>query len=387
MDIYVCNGKEKQGRETKYLLSNIRNNRQEIVIGDKLKKAMADKKVDVMNLTLTSDGRLVEASKDKIIQMGGILKAPAEIKDKLSLLAPAALDQTEDIMDDIIKDCLDTYLKQYSKYAKIKSIDKHNNTFVIEFTLGLNSYVLCRYDKIIYGKIEPGVYKHDIYDIKKTAYGICFDIGIQVIGISNKRTSSKIGDGTILKASNMYNEKYIVLDVLDNQSYDVDLCDTDIVYLKNNLGRSILNYIGRELNKVCENNTDITNNTNLQEYIRYDEYKKDYLQTAGLMTALNLGGSIVFGSLIAALLVTNPEIIQQGLLSELLKSGTTSEILRATWACTGGISLLGGGITMEVMNRKEDFGYMVRTAKQDYKRIKEHIEQDKTPLIGKKKLK
>lgn len=386
MDIYVCNGKEKQGNITNYLLTNIRNNRQEIVDGDKLKKAIISKRVDVMNLTLTSDNRLVEASKDKIAQLGGILKAPAEIKDKLSLLAPAVLDQTEDIMDDIIKNCLSTYLQKYSKYAKIKNIDKYNNTFVIEFTLGLNSYVLCRYDKIIYGKLEPGVYKNDIHSIKKTAYGVCFDIGIQIIGVSNKRVSSKVGDGKILKASNMYNQNYIVLDAINNQDKTVDTLDSNIEYLKQNLGRSILNYISRELNTVCENNPDIANNTNLQEYIRYDEYKKEYLQVAGIQAGFNIGGSIAFGALIAALLVTNPEIIQQGLLSELIKTGTPNQILAATWAYTGGISLAGGGIAMGVMNKKEDFGYLTRTAKADYEKIKKQIEKDKIPLVGKRKI-
>ena len=390
MDIYVCNGKEKQGNITNYLLTNIRNNRQEIVDGDKLKKAMHSKRVDVMNLTLTSDNRLVEASKDKIVQLGSILKAPAEIRDKLTPLAPIMLDHMNELIDEIIKDCIQEYIKDYSRYVKIKSIDKDNNTFVLEFTLGLNSYVLCQYDKIIYGKIEDEAYLNDKWACDKPSRsatcGICFDIGIQIVGISNKRASSKIGDGRIMKASALYNTKYIVVDLMDNQDHTIDHRDLDIKYLKSNLGRILLSYIGTELNTVCENNPDIANNTNLNDYIRYDKYKNEYIKMVGIDAALNLGGAVALGSLVAVLLITNPEIIQQGLLGDLMKTGTASEILRATWACSGGISLAAGGIGMGIMNKQEDFGYLTRTAKADYEKIKRQIEKDKVPLVGKRKM-
>lgn len=390
MDIYVCNDKDYKKGKACYLLTNVRNSRQEIVEGDKLKNAIRNKRVDVMNLTLTSDNRLIEASKDKIAQLGSILKAPAEIRDKLTPLTPIMLDHMNELIDEIIKDCIQEYIKDYSKYVNIKTIDKYNNTFVLEFTLGLNSYVLCQYDKIIYGKIEDEAYLNDKWACDKPSRsatcGICFDIGIQIVGISNKRASSKIGDGRIMKASALYDEKYIVVDLMNNHERTIDYRDLDIKYLKSNLGRILLKYIGIELNTVCENNPDIANNTNLQEYIRYDEYKKEYLQAVGIVTGVNLGGAVVFGSIIAALLISNPEIIQQGLLSELLKTGTTSEILRATWACSGAIGLAGGRAAMGVMSKKEDLGYLTRTAKADYEKIKKQIEKDRVPLVGKRKI-
>lgn len=83
MDIYICGGKQTQANNTIYLLKDVRNNREVTVTGDELKNAMRNKKVDVMNLTLTTDNRLVEASKDKIAQLGGILNAPYRIREEI----------------------------------------------------------------------------------------------------------------------------------------------------------------------------------------------------------------------------------------------------------------------------------------------------------------
>mgnify|MGYP003299339850 CR=1 FL=1 len=389
MDIYVCNGKEKQGNITNYFLSNVKNNRKEVVTSDKLKNAIRNKRVDVMNLTLTSDGRLVEASKDKIAQLSGILKAPSSIRGELNPLDTLVLDQVEDLMDEIIKDCLQSYLKEYSKYVKIKNINKDNNTFILGFTLGLNSYVTCQYDKVVYGRL--GEKPHGDYSWvqelnQRDKYGVCFDIQIQVLGISNRKTSAKIGDGEVLKASKLYNKDCIILSVESNNKNKIDYKDDDIAFLKINLGSYLLRYICRELATVCKNNPDIANNTNLDEYIKYDERKKEYIKTASITVGLNLGGAVVLGSLASALLLINPEIIQQGLLSGLIKSGTTSQILAATWTCSGAIGLGVGGYGMYHMNKKEDFGFMLRVAKHDYENIKKHIEKDRVPIVGKRKL-
>ena len=65
------------------MLKDVRNNREVTVTGDELKNAMRNRKVDIMSLTLTTDNRLVDASKNKIAQLDGILNAPYRIREEI----------------------------------------------------------------------------------------------------------------------------------------------------------------------------------------------------------------------------------------------------------------------------------------------------------------
>lgn len=358
MDIYVCGGKQTQGNNTIYLLKDVRNNKEITVSGDELKNAMKNKKVDVMNLTLTSDNRLVEASKDKIAQLGGLLNAPYRIREYLDPLNPKYVDDVEDIMDEIIRDAIETYVKDCKKYVKISSINKENNTLVLEFTLGLNSYVMCHYDKMVYGEVnqkathsERNAYGHYMSSIySKDAGAICFDIGIQVLGISNKRASSKIGSGNIIKAAEYVNDSWDAVALRLNYETDTDgkltWKDDDIDKLKKKLGKFIVSNIARELVETCENNPDIMNNTNIADYVKYDSARKEYAKGLAIVGGVSLGSTLVLTAVFTLLISISTDTIQTGLLAKIAGMGSTKEIITYILGMSGIPALaIGTGIT------------------------------------------
>lgn len=398
MDIYICGGKQTQSGKTLYLLKDVRNNREVTVTGDELKNAMRNKKVDVMNLTLTSDNRLVEASRDKIAQLSGLLNAPYSLRGYLDPLNPEYMNDVENIMDEIIKDSIEAYVKDCKKYVKISSINKENNTFVLEFTLGLNSYVMCHYDKIVYGEINQkasektkSVYGHLVSSMYNQEIGaICFDIGIQVLAISNKRASSKVGDGSILKASEAINTKGCHGDAIRLQ-YKTDSNnklvwdDEDIDRLKESLGKFILTKVANELTTTCENNPDIANNTNVRDYIKYDNLKSDYIRTTAKVAGATLGGTLVITAVVAVAVSVSPDVLQTGLLAKIAEVGTTSQIFNAITAYSAGSGLLVGGVVTGKAIVDSGINKSLQRDRAELREAKEAKNRDWMGILGKKK--
>ena len=399
MDIYVCGGKQQQGSKTIYLLRNVRNNKETVVEGNQLKDALRSKRVDVMNLTLTSDNRLIEASKDKIAQLSGLLNAPYGLREYLDPLNPEYMNNVEDIMDEIIKDSIEAYVKDCKKYVKICNVNKENNTFVLEFTLGLNSYVMCHYDKIIYGEINEkagkptrNVYGHPTSgsNYRDEIGAICFDIGIQVLSISNKRASSKIGSGKIFKASESINTllyrdgEAIRLNYKTDNSCKLNWDDKDIERLKEKLGQFILNNIANELIQVCNNNPDIANNTRISDYIKYDNMQKEYIKCVSAFTAIGLGGAVVLTAVIALSIGLNPDILSTGLLAKIANVGTTEQIFNTILGLAGGTGgVLGTGISAMALKDSGAFE-MIKETKEEKNELRDKKKSDWMSFLGKR---
>lgn len=388
MQLYVCGGKQTQGNNTMYLLRDVRSNKETVVDGNKLKDAMRSKKVDVMNLTLTSDNRLVEASKDKMAQLSGLLRAPYSLIDILEPLNTNHLDCVESIMDEIIQDSIEAYVKENKKYVKISNINKENNTFVLEFTLGLNSYVMCHYDRIVYG--ELGKQANNSMTYKDDIGAICFDVGIQVLAISNRRASSKIGDGTIFKASESIIRTKWVDGSAIRLNYKLDSNnkltwnDGDIQKLKEQLGRFILNNVSQELMYTCENNPDIANNTNIYDYIKYDEAKKEYVKSVTSVTGAGLGVALLITAISALSMITNPEIVQTGILAEIAQLGTVDQIFKAILTYSAGSGAIQGAIaSVGVIGNAGGFSW-IKDSKEKFEDAKKVRDKD---MIGAFKIK
>ena len=396
MQLYVCGGKQTQNNNTMYLLRDVRSNKETVVDGNKLKDAMRSKKVDVMNLTLTSDNRLVEASKDKMAQLSGLLRAPYSLIDILEPLNTNHLDCVESIMDEIIKDSIEAYVKENKKYVKISNINKENNTFVLEFTLGLNSYVMCHYEKLIYGEIGDkverpvaGAYGHTYRNpYRKDLGAVCFDIGIQVIAISNKRASSKIGSGAVALASKSINTYSIDGDAirLNYKNSDTGLIwdDKDIDRLKEKLGHFILSHIAKELVGICDSNPDIANNTNVTDYIKYDEARKEYATSLAVYGAFGLGSAVVMSAIFTLLITISPDTIQTGLLAKIADIGSTQEIIKYIIGLSGIPGTISGlTITTKAMNDAGMFKSM-KLAHDGVKYTKDNKKKDWMGMLGKR---
>lgn len=387
MKIYVCGGKQIVGNTTQYLLRDIRSGKEHVVTGDELKHAMRSEKVDVMNLTLTSDNRLVEASKEKMAQLKDMLKAPASISDKLSPMPQAVDDAMESIMDEILHDCVKYYIsgkadyaEGASKYVKLGHFDKEHNTCVLEFTLGLNSYVLLSYDKLCYGIIpRDGDGKAD-----HTRGCACIDIVINVLGVSNRRARSKIGNGEVVKASDVISgEDCLKLDYKRSCTGDILIEDADVDTLKKMLGCSIMSYVSRQLSLICENNPDIANNTHIKDYIEYDRAKKEYRSNLAATTGAALGAAVIVGAIVALACATDPEIIQTGLLAKLVDAGSPDQIMHAIMIYGGSVGALAGATTAGKIAINSDLGRATSRSKRDVNAAKKKTRGDWMSVFGK----
>lgn len=348
MKIYVCINKQTCGNNQVYLLRDIRNNEDITVSSDLLKESIRNKSVDVLNLTLTSDNRLVEASRDKIAQLGGILNAPESIRGELTVLSKQKLDAVEDLMDEIIKDSILTYAAESKKYLRVSHLNKDNNTFVLEFLLGVNTYVICHYDKICYGD--------KINNINSDEGWVYMDIGVEIVGIANHRTKSKVGSGKYIYIyakdcipTMRYGYVELSYKLQDNkviwtEAENIEFGSRDdIELLKRNFGRHILKHIGTELAKVCKDNPDIINNTNVADYVSYDKVKRDYIAGSLSNAALTIGGTVFIGAIAALGLAASADFLASGDFSSIMQLGSAQQIMSAL--CTvGGIGGLQGFI-------------------------------------------
>lgn len=366
MEIYICTGKQTNGSTVLYQLQNCRNNIQSTVTGDILKDGMRNKKVEVMNLTLTSDNRLVEAGKDKQERLIGFAKTPDWILnlDGFQPLKPEYDRYVEDLMDSVIKECIEKYVgSDVSKYVKIKSFNKDNNTCVLEFTLGMNSYVLLEYDKTIYGMTNQSIY---------------WDIGVRPVAISNRCDSMKLDEAGYVLASKHSRIGAISMQyVISNGELNwQEIRQIDEV--KKFFGKSILEHVSNQLIQVCEKNPNIANNTNVGDYISYDHYKKAYIKNTGVRTGATIAAAVVLGGVTAAAVALNPDIVQTGLLAKIagFGGGNILNIYKILIGSGGAIgALTGGGIMLNTTSGIID--------KKELKEKKQAVKRDWQSPLGK----
>lgn len=312
MKLYTCTDKHyTNSKIDSYLLKDLRSNREVVVSAQELKQAMANKTADVMNLQLTSDNRLVEAGQDKMKSVINATKAPSRYEDSMIPLDTKEIDTVENIMDDLMKTCIEQYVQEHKKYVKLEHFNKENNTCVLEFTLGPNSFFTFRYDKVCFGKI----YKNNIKNL-------VFSIKVKALTAANKQESIKLDNSSIYDWT-------CEIEVDENNNFNLN----DYKETKNNLGHEILRYVANEVYKLCTTNENFVQNADMSLYEDADKELKNGVKniTKGFGTAVAVAGAI------AAILAVDPTVSQA-----------------FVWARSAGLSLLsdiigtmlGGGIVI-----------------------------------------
>lgn len=383
MKLYVCTDKHyKNNSVDQYLLKDLRSDKEIVVSAQELKENIRNKKVDVMNLQLTADNRLIEAGKYKTDQIVKILKAPESVADRLRPLSAQECDAVEQLMDEIMHECISSYVKRYNKYIKLEEFNKENNTCVLEFTLGPNSFFMLSYDKICYGVAE----KNEQWDTK-----LVFDIAIKAVAVSNRKESLKIETEKYLLASvintcrglNHGENKAVFITMEDNGNLDMK----QINEIKNNLGKELLDYIRKVTLELCENNPNIIDNVNVAEYVEYDETKKSYYTNKAQIASFGLIGTVIFGGIIAAGVALNPDIMQTALLAKIANIASPGQVIGAL---SGGLGLLGGatatlGVLRDDIEYGRDLAKNLEDNPKDYKQAAKDREAAKQEAIAKAK--
>lgn len=223
---------------------------------------MKTREVDVLNLTLTSDGRLVEAGKEK---MNLYKMRQMTEKDKSVLVMRDASEiekkALEDLTDDLIMKCIEGYTENAGRYIKISEFNRDKNIVVLRFTLGVDLYVLLRYEKNFYGSrkstLGKGYYPNEML----------FDIGVKIVGIANGNISMKLDDTDIIRLSSVESEyanntmKYVKADYRLRDNTTVSWSQQFKNTVEPKFGQRLMEYINMALNKVCETNKELVNNT------------------------------------------------------------------------------------------------------------------------------
>lgn len=298
MKLYTCTDKHYTNSKIDcYLLRDLRSNKEIVVSAQELKQAMINKTADVMNLQLTSDNRLVEAGQDKMKSVINATKAPSRYGDSMIPLDIKEIDCAENIMDDLMKTCIEHYVKEHKKYVKLEHFNKENNTCVLEFTLGPNSFFTFRYEKACFGKI----YKNNVKNL-------VFSIKVKALTAANKQESIKLDDSSIY-------DWPCEIEVDANNNFNINNYEET----KNELGQEILRYVANEVYKLCTTNDNFIHNADIDAYTNADEGVKGGVKNI----AKGAGLAVAVAGAIAATLVVDPTITQAAL-----------------WAKSAGLSLL-----------------------------------------------
>lgn len=375
MKLYTCTDKHyKNNSVDQYLLKDLRSDREVVVSAQELKERMRAKEVDVMNLTLTSDNKLIEAGKLKTDQIIGIMKAPSDLTDSIRPMTEIEINSVETLMDEILHDCIKSYVKEHAKYIKLEHFNKENNTCILEFTLGPNSFFMFSYDKICYGISDHPNMCQSV---------VMFDIAIKAVAVSNRKESLKIETNNHLLVSKIANE--VKYNQLSKNAVCINMCengDIDMEHVENikkRLGRELLDYIRQVTLELCENNTNIIDNVNVSEYIEYDETRKYHFKDTAFISGFSLIGTVVFGGIIAASVALNPEIMQTALLAKIANIASPGQVIAVL---SGGLGILGGATTtfkvlgdniIENIDRRE----VLKNNPKDYKRVAREIKEHK----------
>lgn len=344
MKIYVCTDRKYNGKSiVSYVLGDVASRKTIEVTPGKLKEAMQSKRVDVLNLVLTSDNRLMEAGRDKIKQITSIMRAPEEIRGKLTALDSKEIDAIEDLMDQIMHNSIHRYTQKHgiSKYAKMGNFNDKENTCVLRFTLGVDSYVLLQYDKVCYGKLV---------DDNSGCSKIYFDVAVTVVAISNKKETVKI-------SSDKYMPLHAAIGSHLGKAVGIFLQDgkfneNTVNMLEEYFGHHIFKLVANVFLDACESNDKLKNNSNIAEYIEYDEELKEYIIDNAEIKAEYIGTILKWTAIGAAFCALNPATIAVGLLG---KAAATVSIaaLNGAIGVVGAVGATAGGTTAILFNKSD----------------------------------
>ena len=361
MEYYIARDCVVEGGNKIWVLQNIVNGQYVRVADHEVKNSMCRKRVDVANLTLTSDDRLVKASEYKFEAFKEMMQAPKCMEGKIKVVSKEQAEKIESSIDKAIAKSLKTYSEKYKKYCVVKETDSDKNLLVAQFKVGTDTFILAKYQKVVYGtKVND---ENNVY----------FDIlvGIEAIRCGNmcehlKAVPSRISHyakGNISdELSREYNyeekESYIRMSCKYTDNAGVSSFELDNVNEELAFAELIMRALADQMDEVVIENPSLCNNVDVSKCIEYDENRGEYVKSVALYSGVGVAGAVVLGAISAVAIATNPEILQTGLLAKIAQVGTPEQIITAI----RNYSLVGGGFAGTILSagalKKADDGHM-----------------------------
>jgi hypothetical protein len=262
-----------------YRLRDIISGQQDFLTSEQLKNAIRSNQLNVVNLTLTTDNRIVDASQNKIDSFTKKLQGKNEnIQDDLAALTRGFDNEADKLIDYSIQTQLVTAEnKKLVKYLGIAP-ESTSNTVVLKFTKGKDVYVMLKY------AVNITDYTADSYKVTNSKG----DIAVTILGIKIGKEYTAIDPEKLLKLSDITGRQ-VEIDCYCN----IEITENEKVVF----GAAIFTYIADELQKTLnryKSNTEI-NNVNSVEYevskeIQDAKQNKNY--KAGVYSKAGIGLTI-----------------------------------------------------------------------------------------------
>lgn len=361
MEYYMAREHIVEAGNKIWVLQNIVTGQYVRVSDHEVKNSMRRRRVDIANLTLTSDDKLVRASEYKFEAFKEMMKAPKCMEGKIKIASKEQAEKIEASIDRAIAKSLKTYSEKYKKYCVVKETDSDKNLIVAQFKVGTDTFILAKYQKVVYGtKVadDDNVYFDILVGIEAIRCGdICEHLKAVPSRISyyiNGRISDEIaGEYNYDNDESYLRLKCKYTDINGVTSFKLDSDKEELEFAK-----LIMRALADQMDEVVIENPSLCNNVDVANCVKYDETKEEYVKTVAMYSGLGIAGAVVIGAISAVAIATNPEILQTGLLAKIAQVGTPQQIL----AAIRNYSLIGGGLVGTVVSagvlRKEDGGHL-----------------------------
>lgn len=213
MMIYKCVRKPDKSlqpsnpQSDSYMMSDMFG-RNAFMTGQQIKDLMRSGEIDVSNLTLTSDNRLVDASVSKEELYEDFLKSPYDLKcnAQFKVADTNTYQAVYSAIDNIVRVCLANNskdeVKKYCVASKLNQLrGKDERALVMKYALSPTMRVICNYTPICYGIIQED----------EIVYRAFFDMSMEPTQIISSIGSGKLEDIPCTLLSRIGDTPYVQL--------------------------------------------------------------------------------------------------------------------------------------------------------------------------------
>lgn len=183
--------KDKDSKKNLWLLVDLATGKNVVVSGDEVKSKMRSKNVDIVNLKLTSDNRLISATEDTIKSMMNFVNAPEDVKKvaepikdiKYVDFINSKVDRMMKAAVKSIEGSMTVGLRNNKTLMDVMNVDPENNIIGLRFKHGVDTIIILRYEVVVYG-MKNDLSQTSMHSSRECKYKeIYYDVLIQILGV------------------------------------------------------------------------------------------------------------------------------------------------------------------------------------------------------------
>lgn len=184
--------KDKDSKKNLWLLVDLATGKNVVVSGDEVKSRMKSKNVDIVNLKLTSDNRLISATEDTIKSMMNFVNAPEDVKKVAEPIKDTKyvefinnkVDKMMKVAVKSIEGSMTVGLRNNKTLMDVMNVDPENNIIGLRFKHGVDTIIILRYEVVVYGMKNDLSQTSMHSSSRECKYKeIYYDVLIQILGV------------------------------------------------------------------------------------------------------------------------------------------------------------------------------------------------------------